>query len=307
MGAAPRRIGQGLVGLAILFVLVFCLLRAIPGDPAQLMAGPTASPEQVDRIRHDLGLDQSIPAQLIHYLGGAVEGNLGRSTLTDRPVLAEIAARLPFTLALAGAAMLIAVVAGVPAGMLAARRKDSTLDAAIIVVAVTLTSLPGFWFALVMIDVFSVRLRLLPSSGANSALAILLPAVVLAATQIGMIVQLTRGTMIEVLQQDYIRTARAKGLPGRAVLWRHALRNALVPTVTVIGLQAGLLIGGAVVTESVFNWPGVGRFLVQAVLYRDYPVIQALVLLFGICVLLVNLGVDLATMRIDPRLREQVR
>ena len=199
--------------------------------------------------------------------------------------------------------MCLAVAFAVPAGIIAAFRQNRAADLAATSLAVGLTSVPAFWFGLVLIEVFPVNLRWLPSSGAGSWRHLILPAIVLASTQIGLITRLTRGSVIEVLQMDYIRTARAKGASFRRIVLAHVLRNAAVPTVTVVGLQSGMLLGGAVVTETVFNWPGVGRLLIQSVLYRDYPLLQGLILLFGVSFVVINLLVDLTNMTIDPRLR----
>lgn len=303
MHHALRTLRQGAVSLAILFTFVFVLIRIIPGDPARLMAGMAASDDQVELIRARLGLDLPIWGQYVRFLERLATGDLGQSTVNGRAVIEQIADGLAYTLPLVGAGMALAVLLGVPAGLIAGLRRNRLEDVAVTSLAVATTSVPAFWLALILIDWFAVTWRLLPSSGAGSWRHLVLPAVVLAATQIGLIARLTRGSVIEVLRADYIRTARSKGASAAGVLARHVLRNAAVPTVTVIGLQTGMVLGGAVVTEAVFNWPGVGRLLIQGVQYRDYPMIQGLILLFGAGFVVINLAVDLVNMAIDPRLR----
>ncbi len=303
MPHAMRTLRQSCVSLLILFAIVFVMIRIIPGDPARLMAGTTASEEQIAQIRSQMGLDRAIPWQLASYAGRLLQGDLGISTLNGRPVTEQIADGLSHSLPLLLSGMSLAVLLGVPAGVLGAVRQNRTADVLVTSLAVAATSVPAFWLGLILIDWFAVTWRLLPSSGSGTWRHIVMPAIVLASTQVGLIARLTRGSVIEVLQADYIRTARGKGVGFWGTLARHVARNAAVPTVTVIGLQTGMLLGGAVVTESVFNWPGVGRLLIQSVLYRDYPLIQGLILLFGIAFVLINLAVDLVNMLIDPRLR----
>lgn len=291
------------ISLVLLFTLVFFLVRIVPGDPAQLMAGAGVSEQEIALLREKFGLDDPIWQQLLNYFLRLLEGDLGTSTLNGRPVTDQILSGLSATLPLLFSAMCLAVAFAVPAGIIAAFRQNRAADLAATSLAVGLTSVPAFWFGLVLIEVFPVNLRWLPSSGAGSWRHLILPAIVLASTQIGLITRLTRGSVIEVLQMDYIRTARAKGASFRRIVLAHVLRNAAVPTVTVVGLQSGMLLGGAVVTETVFNWPGVGRLLIQSVLYRDYPLLQGLILLFGVTFVVINLLVDLTNMTIDPRLR----
>jgi ABC-type dipeptide/oligopeptide/nickel transport system permease component len=300
---ALRTVSQSAISLVLLFIFVFVLIRIIPGDPARLMAGVAASDEQIELIRIKLGLNLPIWEQLLGFVSRLLTGDLGTSTLNGRAVWDQILSGLSYSVPLAGAGMALAAIIGVPAGVIAALHSNRTADVVVTTLTVATTSLPAFWFALVLIDWFSVNWRLLPSSGAGTWRHIILPAIVLSATQIGLIARLTRGSVIEVLSSDYVRTARSKGATPRRVLFSHILPNAAVPTITVIGLQTGIILGGAVVTETVFNWPGVGRLLIQGVLYRDYAVIQGLVLLFGTTFLLINLVVDLLNMTIDPRLR----
>ncbi len=298
-----RRLWHGCISLFLLFTSVFFLIRLVPGDPAMLLAGPTASPETIARIRDQLGFSQPLWMQYWTFLERMGGGDFGRSTVTQRPVLAEIVARLPNTAALALSGMAVALLLGLAAGIVAAVRRNSVTDIALTTVAVLAISVPSFWLALVLVNFFSVQMRWLPAFGATSWKSFVLPSLVIGAAQIGLIMRVARGSMIEALGADYIRTARAKGAePGRIIL-RHALRNALVPIVTVICLQIGVLFNGAVVTESIFNWPGLGRFLVQSVLARDYPSIQALVIVFGVIFILINLLSDLVNAVADPRLR----
>jgi len=300
-----RTLRQSIVSLFILFTLVFFMIRVVPGDPARLLAGVSAAEEQVQLIRAKLGLDAPIWRQYLRFFERLGEGDLGISTVNSRPVLDQIGTGLAYTLPLVAAGMGLAVLLAVPGGTLAGLRRNRPSDFLVTSLAVAATSVPAFWLALVLIDWFAVHWRLLPSSGAESWRHLVLPAVVLACTQVGLIARLTRGSVIEVMRADYIRTARAKGASPAGLVARHVLRNSAVPTVTVIGLQTGMILGGAVVTETVFNWPGVGRLLIQSVLYRDYPMIQGLILLFGASIVLINLAADLINMAIDPRLRER--
>jgi ABC-type dipeptide/oligopeptide/nickel transport system permease component len=225
------------------------------------------------------------------------------SILNGRPVFDEIADRLPYTLLLVACGMSLAGLLSLPMGFVAALKRNSFADTLVTSLSVAATSVPAFWLALVLIDYVAVRWRLLPSSGSGTWRHLVMPSIVLAATQMGVITRLIRSSVIEVLDADYIRTARAKGIPGFAILHHHVFRNAAVPTITVIGLQTGLLLGGAVVTETVFGWPGLGRLLIQSVLHRDYPMIQTLILVFGIGIILINFIVDLVVAAVDPRLR----
>lgn len=305
MSHAWRTLRQSVVSLWILFTLVFFMIRVVPGDPARLMAGLSASEEQLALIRAQLGLDAPVWVQYLRFFERLAGGDLGISTVNRRAVLDQIATGLSYTLPLVLAGMALAVALAVPAGIVAGLRRNRGSDLLVTSLAVAATSVPAFWLALLLIDWFAVHWRMLPSSGAGTWRHMILPALVLACTQIGLIARLTRGSVIEVMRADYIRTARAKGASPAGVVARHVLRNAAVPTVTVIGLQTGMVLGGAVVTETVFNWPGVGRLLIQSVLYRDYPVIQGLILLFGASIVLINLAVDLVNMAIDPRLRQR--
>ncbi|MCC7426453.1 MAG: ABC transporter permease [Alphaproteobacteria bacterium] len=305
MSHAWRTLRQSTISLWILFTLVFFMIRIVPGDPARLMAGLSASEDQLALIRSQLGLDLPIWVQYLRFFERLAGGDLGISTVNRRAVLDQIATGLSYSLPLVLAGMGLAVTLAVPAGIIAGLRRNRGSDLLVTSLAVAATSVPAFWLALLLIDWFAVHWRLLPTSGAGTWRHMVLPAIVLACTQVGLIARLTRGSVIEVMRADYIRTARSKGVSPAGVVARHVLRNAAVPTVTVVGLQTGMVLGGAVVTETVFNWPGVGRLLIQSVLYRDYPMIQGLILLFGASIVLINLAVDLVNMAIDPRLRQR--
>ena len=298
-----RRLGSGVVTVVVLVTSIFFLIRVVPGDPARLMAGVDATPEQVRQLREQLGLNDPLWKQYADMWSGIASGDLGTSITTRVPVSNEILSRLWDTVVLAVSGMALAIVLSVMAGLVAAKYHGRVPDLVVSSWAISAASIPYFWFALLLVDWFAVRNRWFPSGGAGSVKHLVLPAVVIATTQIGLITRVVRSSVLDVLNADYIRTARSKGVSERAVLTRHALRNALVPVITVIGLNAGLLIGGAVVVETVFNWPGVARLLVHSVSHRDYPVIQGLVLLFGITFILVNLAVDLINMFVDPRMR----
>ncbi|MDQ7800723.1 MAG: ABC transporter permease [Armatimonadota bacterium] len=284
-------------------VVVFVAIRLIPGDPAQIMAGQAATEEVVRQIRQSLGLDQPLPVQYLYFLRNVVRGDLGRSLFNGAPVVEELGQRFPRTVRLALASIVVASLIGVPAGILAATRHLSWLDTLVMLVALVGVSMPVFWLGLNLILVFSVRLQWLPAFGYETWRHLLLPSVTLGAASAAIVARMTRSSMLEVLGQDYIRTARAKGLAERVVVNRHALRNALIPVVTVLGLQLGTLLSGAVLTETVFAWPGIGRLLVDAVLARDYPIIQGATLLIAATFVALNLAVDLLYGLLDPRIR----
>jgi len=290
-----------LLGVA---TVVFSLLRLLPGDPATVIAGPTATPESIANIRHQLGLDQPIWQQYLGFLGRLLRGDLGISTRTGQPVVQEILTRAPFTAELAVASLLLAIVVGVAAGVLAATRRNTGADLGISSTAVFGVSMPVYWLGLMLIIVFAVRLRVLPAAGDDQGLvSLVLPAITLALFSMGLITRQTRSAMLEVLGQDFVRTARAKGAGRRTVLIRHALRNALLPIVTTIGLQFGTLLGGAVITESVFAWPGMGRLLLDSIFSRDYSVVQGVVLMLAVAFIAINLLTDLIYAYVDPRIR----
>ncbi|CDZ59653.1 Glutathione transport system permease protein GsiC [Neorhizobium galegae bv. orientalis] len=289
-----------LVGVSL---LVFVAIRALPGDPARLMAGSEATQEAVDNMTVRLGLDRSLPAQYASFAYGAVRGDLGTSIKSKLPVVAEIAERLPFTIGLAITAYLIAIGIGVPAGMIAAIYRHGWPDQLVMILAIAGASIANFWLALMAMNTFSVQLGWLPLLGASSWKSFILPSITLAVLPTAVIARMTRSSMIEVMSQDYIRTAYAKGVLPRNIYWSHALRNALLPIITIVGLNFGSLMGGAVVTESVFNWPGIGRFLVDAVRYRDYPVIQGVTLVAVTGVVVINFLAEMLIAFLNPKIR----
>ena len=278
--------------LGVIFVIMLTV-ELIPGDPVALMLGQNAAPEQVEALRRYLGLDRPLVLRYVDYLGHVARGDFGRSIQANRLVLDEIRDVWPNTLQLTLAAIVLAVVVGIGVGALSATRPYSWLDNIVRVVTLLGLSMPIFWIGLVFIYLFGFYLRLLPVGGSGSPKHLILPAVTLALPSIALIARMTRSSLLEVLGEDYIRTARAKGLSGRVVLLRHALGNALIPVVSVIGLQFGQLLGGAVLTETVFAWPGLGRLMVRAIFARDYVLLQGAVLVFAISFVLINLLVDL--------------
>ena len=289
-----------LIGISL---LLFFMLRMLPGDPAQVLAGQMATPEEIENIRHQLGLDRPIYEQYAAYLSRLARFDLGRSARTQNPVTQEIWARLPNTLLLAVVAITLACLFGIPAGIISAVRPYSWIDYLVTVSALFGMSMPVFWLGLMLVVVFAVILKWLPAGGTGGWQNVVLPSITLAAFVVAFIARMTRSTMIETLSQDFTTTARSKGLPERVVVIKHALKNAMIPIITVVGLQFGLLLGGAVLTETVFAWPGVGRLIVDSILARDYPVIQGAILIFGLLYIMVNLVVDLIYALVDPRIR----
>ncbi len=298
-----RRLLLAIPVLLGVVTLVFLALRLIPGDPALVMAGEAAPQEVVARIRTQLGLDRPLTVQYGIYIWNLLRGDLGQSARTRRPVTQELGFRLPATLELASASMAIAILLGLTAGIISATRQYSVLDYGTMVGALMGISIPVFWFGLMAMWIFSVQLGWFPVGGRGTLRHLVLPAITLGAMATGMIARMTRSSMLEVLRQDYIRTGMAKGLTERAVNLRHALRNALIPVVTVVGLQFGGLLAGSVLTETVFTWPGVGRLMVDSITNRDYPVVQGAVLVIALIFIGVNLLVDLAYSFVDPRIR----
>lgn len=289
--------------LIVISFLTVTLMRLAPGDPAATLAGDTATPEQIQAIRHDLRLDRPIIVQYGLFMRGLLHGDLGRSLKTNRAVTDELRARLPHTVKLTAAAILFSVILGVFIGIVSAVRQNTVLDNVVMVGVVTGYSFPSFWAGLLLILFFGVKLGWLPFIGDESPKNLILPALTLGLQPAAVLARLTRASMIEVLHLDYIRTAWAKGLRGRIVVTRHALRNALIPLVTVIGLEIGGLLGGAVITETIFNWPGLGTLAITAINTRDYPMVQGVVLLATVTFVLVNLFVDLIYGFLDPRIR----
>jgi len=298
-----RRILIALPAIFGVIVVVFAMVRLAPGDPAVMLAGEFADQATIERIRERFGLDRSMPEQFLTFVSNLAQGDLGRSTRTNRLVTEDLAQFFPNTLELALGAILVALAIGIPAGMLSAIKRNTWVDAAVTFVALLGVSMPVFWFGLLAILFFSVELGWFPVAGRGSFAHLVLPAITLGVSSTAIIARMTRSSMLEVLDQDYVRTARAKGVQARSLIAKHALRNALVPVVTIGGLEFGRLLAGAVLTETVFTWPGVGRLLVDSILARDYPVVQGAVLVIAISFILVNLLVDLVYGVIDPRIR----
>jgi ABC-type dipeptide/oligopeptide/nickel transport system permease component len=282
---------------------VFLMVHLIPGDPAALIAGTDATRADVENVRQSLGLDRPLPAQYASFVGRALTGDFGNSFRTGRPVLDEIAPRYLNTVTLGALALLIAVVIGMATGILSAVRRHTVFDNTALLLSLAGVSMPTFFLGLLLMLTFSVWLNWLPLSGKDTWLHYILPAITLSTASIAVISRIMHASLIEVLGEDYVRTARAKGQRESLVIWRHAVRNALIPVVTVAGLQLGYLLGGAVVTETVFAWPGLGRLLVQSILARDFPVVQAAVLLLATTFVAINLVTDLIYGLLDPRIR----
>ena len=289
--------------LFLVTVCVFFFVHLLPGDPAQLAAGPEADEETVQMVRERLGLDRPLPEQFVVFVKKAVTGDFGISIRSQRPVIDEVDDRFGPTLWLTVAAMVWAVVFGLLIGVVSAVKRGRWPDRLGMAFAVSGISMPPFALGILLMEVFSVWLGWFPTVGADSWRHYVLPSITLGAGVAAVMARFTRSALIEVLSEDYVRTARAKGLPARQVLSRHALRNALIPVVTMMGLQFGFLLGGSIVVEKVFNWPGMGRLLVDAVEMRDYPVMQTCVLLFSVEFLLINLAVDLLYGWLNPSIR----
>ncbi|MCC6175507.1 MAG: ABC transporter permease [Chloroflexi bacterium] len=285
--------------------IVFLVVRAIPGDPAQMMLGTNATAEDVAALRQRLGLDRPLIVQYVTYIERALQLDLGQSIRLDQPVVDIVSERLPITGQLAITAMVIAVVISFPLGIAAALRPGTAVDVTVSFVSLLGQSIPAFWVGIMFILVFARQLRLLPSSGYGGWDNLLMPAVTVALPLVGVLTRLVRSGLLDVLYEDYVRTARAKGLPPRTVMWRHVMRNMLIPVVTVVGLQLGHLLGGAVITETVFAWPGVGLLLIDAITNRDYPLVQAAVLFITAVFIAINFLVDLSYGALDPRIRLQ--
>ena len=288
-----------------LITIVFILLYILPGDPARLIAGPSATPQIVETIRKQNGLDQPLWVQYFNYLSHVIQGDLGRSYQSHRTILTELDSVVPKTIQLALTAEVFSSILGITLGVIAASLQDTSIDRLITTLAAVQLSFPLFWLALMLQILFSVNLHLLPPSGYNSGFDqyIILPTITLAIPSSGILARMTRTTILEVLNEDYIRTAYAKGLYKRAVLWKHALRNALIPLTTTIGLDLTRLLGGVVIIEVIYGWPGLGKYAYDALVYKDLPALQASIMVIAICVSLVNLFVDILYGILDPRIR----
>ncbi len=289
-----------LIGVSL---VVFFMIRLIPGDPAMALAGEHATPETVAMIRARFGLDRPLPVQYWAFVSNAAQGDLGRSTRTRRPVMQELRTQYPNTLQLATSALVVSVAIGVSAGILAAVKQHTWWDTGTMVFALFGVSMPVFWMGLMLMYVFSVRLGWLPTAGMGTAAHLVLPSITLGLSSAGILARMTRSAMLEVLRQDYIRTARSKGMSEWVIVLKHALQNAMIPIVTVLGLQFGTLLGGAVLTETVFAWPGVGRLMVDAIMSRDYPIVQGAVLAVALSFIFINLLVDVAYVYLDPAIK----
>jgi ABC-type dipeptide/oligopeptide/nickel transport system permease component len=294
-----------LPALWLILTMVFLLAHVVPGDPVQQMLGEGARAEDLQQLRHALALDLPLPVQYGRYLAGIAHGNLGESLRFQQPVARVVLSHYPATLELAIVALLVCAAIGIPAGMFAAQRRGTTADRAIGVLTLFGLSVPNFALGPVLILIFSVILGWLPVSGRGGPLHLILPAVTLGAALAAILTRMVRTSVIEELSSDYVRTARAKGLAESAVLFRHAFRNALIPILTILGLQFGTLLAGTIVTESIFSWPGIGRLAVQAIGARDYPLLQGCILVIAVSYVFVNLLTDMVYALVDPRVRLQ--
>ena len=300
---AIRRLLTAVPSLLGVALIVFLVVRLAPGDPALLLAGEFADQETIRVIRERFGLDRTYLEQFLLFITNLAQGELGESARTRRPVTSELVTFFPNTLELTVAAMAVALLIGIPAGVLSSVRPNSLADFIATLGALIGVSMPVFWFGLLAILIFSVQFGWFPVAGRGTFNHLVLPAISLGLGGTAILARMTRSSMLEVLNQDYIRTARAKGVIGRAVVYKHALRNAMIPVITVVGLQFGSLMAGAVLTETVFSWPGIGQLMVQSILARDYPVVQGTVLLIATTFILINLAVDLFYGALDPRIR----
>lgn len=302
-----KYIGKRIIGviptLIIVVTFVFFFVRLIPGDPARLVAGPQATLEDVQVVREQLGLDKPVTVQYVNYVTGLLKGDLGTSLRTKRPVAVEVSNRYANTAKLTVLSLAWSTVVGILLGVWSGKNRSKWQDYTGMTVAVSGISMPSFWVGFMLIMIFSVNLRWLPTTGADSFKSLILPSITLGASIAAIIARFTRSSIIEVLKDDYIRTARAKGLRERAVIWKHAFRNSMISVVTVVGLQFGFLLGGSVVTESVFAFPGLGSLLIESVNYRDYPAIQSLILIFSLHFIVINLIVDILYAVLNPEIQ----
>lgn len=285
--------------------IVYFIISFTEGDPATIILGNGATPESVKELREEMGLDKPVIVQYANYLKDLVTGDMGISYTTKNPVIQEIAARFPNTLKLTICSIIVSIVISIPVGIISATRQYSIFDSVGMVCALIGISMPSFWLGLLLIILFSVNLGWLPSGGADSLKSLILPAITLGVASTATITRTTRSSMLEVIRQDYIRTAKAKGVNKKVVIRKHALRNALIPTVTVTGLEFGFLLGGAVLTETVFSWPGIGRLMVESIQKKDTPTVLGCIVIFSVCFSIVNLLVDILYAYIDPRIKSQ--
>lgn len=298
-----RRIGLLVPVVLGVVTVVFLIVHLIPGDPVEIMLGEQARAVDREALRHEMGLDKPIHLQYVAFLKGLVRGDLGHSLHTKQPVLTSIARRLPATIELAAAAMAVAMLLAIPLGLLAAYKKDSLVDQGSMLFALLGISMPNFWLGPLLIIVFSLKLGWFPVSGRGSLAHVVLPAITLGTAMAAILTRMTRASMLDVIKSDYITTARAKGVRESLVVLKHAFRNALIPVVTIVGLQIGSLLAGSIITETIFAWPGIGRLTIQAINARDYPLVQGCVLIIALGYVLVNFATDLLYGLIDPRIR----
>lgn len=309
IGFIVRRIFQLLFLLLGISFIVFMSMHLAPGDPATIIGGPTATESDLEAIREDLGLNRPVLIQYVDYLKGVVKGDFGYSYQNSQPVSEAIASRFPNTIKLATASIIVAVIIGIIAGMISAMRQNSWLDVTSTTFALVGVSIPNFWLGTILILLFAVNLQWLPVSGLNNSIfsidglkELILPSITLGTSTAALIARMSRSSMLEVTKSDYIRTAKAKGVKNRTIIWVHALRNAMIPVVTVIGINFGALLGGTIITEQVFAINGIGRLMVDAIAARDFPVVQGTVLLVAAIFVIVNLIVDIVYAKIDPRI-----
>jgi ABC-type dipeptide/oligopeptide/nickel transport system permease component len=297
-----RRLAAAVITLLGVVLVMVLLVRALPGDAARVIAGLQATPEQVEQVRQSLGLDQPVPVQYWRYVVNLAEGSLGTSARFGTSVLAEIGHRLPYTIALAVCGTFFGAIFDIALGVLAATHKGRWVDAVGSMLGVAGISMPVYWLGILLIVLFSVQLRWLPIGGAEGLASLVMPTITLGVFSMAVVSRMTRSTMLDTLDQDYVRTVRAKGV-AEWIAVRHALRNAFIPILTVIGLQFGTLLGGAVLTETVFSWPGIGQLLVQSINNRDFPLVQGIVFVFAAMFIVLNIVTDLLYSVVDPRVR----
>ncbi len=288
-------------------LIVFILMQLTPGDPAQIILGPQASLEDIENLRNSMGLNKPLYIQFFSFLKGIVTLNLGISYKDSQPVITKILTAFPYTAQLTLAAIIVSICIGLPIGIISATKQYSIFDKVSTVGALIGFSTPNFWLSIMLILVFAVNLKMFPVSGSGGINYLILPAIALGTQPAAIITRMTRSSMLEVLSQDYIRTAKAKGLPNKVVIFKHALKNALIPVITVIGLQIGLMFGGAILTETVFAWPGVGRLMIDAIRAKDIPVVQGGVIFTACMVVIVNMIVDILYAYVDPRVKAQYK
>ncbi|BCG57340.1 nickel ABC transporter permease [Paenibacillus sp. URB8-2] len=298
-----KRVLQMIPTLLGVSLLCFIIIHSVPGDPAHLIAGVDATDEQVQSVREQLGLDRPLLEQYFNYVSNLVKGDLGESMQSERPVLEEIMTRFPNTILLTVFSVVIMVIIGLFAGILSATKPNSIRDNVTMMFSLFGISMPVFWFGTMLILLFSYYWPLLPSGGSSGFQHFILPSIVLGLSSSGVLARLTRSSILEVIHQDFIRTARAKGVKERLVIYKHTLKNALIPIITIIGLEFGTLLGGAVLTETVFSMNGLGRFIIQSIEFRDYPAVQGCILFVATIFVVVNLVVDLCYSAVDPRIR----